>query len=131
MKMPFPGLIMALLGLAFFLGGCDWASFTRRAVNPYPGDPASAARGQATYSQLCTPCHGPQGQGDGPGAAGLKRPPPDFTDRGHMVTRGDPDLFWGISRGSKGAMPSFQGRLSEAEVWDLVNYIRTLYPASP
>ncbi|MBI4297510.1 MAG: cytochrome c [Chloroflexi bacterium] len=124
-------LVAALVGLLLLLGGCDWASFSKRAANPYPGDLASAARGQALFFELCAPCHGLQGKGDGPLAATLKAPPTDFTDRSYMVTRGDPDFFWGILRGRGGIMPPFQGRLSEAEMWDLVNYVRTLYPASP
>jgi mono/diheme cytochrome c family protein len=39
-----------------------------------------AADGGAVYSNKCLICHGPGGQGNGPGAALLKTKPQKFTD---------------------------------------------------
>jgi mono/diheme cytochrome c family protein len=36
----------------------------------------------------------------------------------------DGELFWKISEGHR-PMPAFQGKLSEEERWQLVDYIRT------
>ena len=44
-----------------------------------PPDPAAVVRGEAIYTANCLTCHGPRGKGDGPAAAGLSRPPADFT----------------------------------------------------
>jgi mono/diheme cytochrome c family protein len=35
--------------------------------------------GAELYARYCTSCHGPDGKGDGPLAASLKRPPADLT----------------------------------------------------
>ena len=35
--------------------------------------------GRAEYQQLCSSCHGPDGRGDGPAAAGLRVKPADLT----------------------------------------------------
>lgn len=39
----------------------------------------TAADGAAFYEANCTSCHGPEGRGDGPAAAGLKPKPADLT----------------------------------------------------
>src|SRR5439155_9544764 len=109
-------------------GGASSGPFTREPTNPIPGNAASAERGQALFSQNCVACHGPAGRGDGPGATVLNPRPPDFTQP-HTAAHSDGYLFNIISNGSPGsAMPSWRGQLSEAERWDLVNYIRSLNP---
>lgn len=64
------GLLLGVAG-----GGEDERAF---ASNPTPGDSAAIARGQDLYMQYCQTCHGAQGRGDGPGAAGLTPPPADL-----------------------------------------------------
>ncbi|MBI2328670.1 MAG: c-type cytochrome [Chloroflexi bacterium] len=116
--------------LVLLLTGCaDWSEFSRRVENPYPGDVAVVARGNTLYvAQGCAVCHGEKGAGNGPEAARLPVPPPDFTNRERMITRSDPDLFWAIVRGrERGQMPAYAEKLSENEIWDLVNYLRSLY----
>lgn len=41
--------------------------------------PQPQATGRALYDQYCLSCHGVQGRGDGPAAAGLARRPADLT----------------------------------------------------
>ena len=121
------GLILILVLL---LAGCaDWQEFSARAENPYPGDVAAVARGNALYAgQGCAVCHGEKGAGDGPEAARFPIPLPDFTDRERMITRADPDLFWAITRGREETeMTAYGQELSENDIWDLVNYLRSLY----
>ncbi len=119
-----------LLIPVLLLAGCaDWTDFSKRAENPYPGDVAAVARGNALYvGQGCAVCHGEKGAGDGTAAARLPVLLPDFTNRERMITRSDPDLFWAITRGrEKTKMPAYGQELSENDVWDLVNYLRSLY----
>ena len=42
-----------------------------------PGAPLNS-RGRLVYQVYCVACHGAEGHGDGPAAAGLKPPPRDF-----------------------------------------------------
>lgn len=49
--------------------------FPRRA----PLKPISSVDGKDLYKAYCAQCHGPEGKGDGPAAAGLKTPPADLT----------------------------------------------------
>ena len=86
--------------------------------NPLGGDPAVAAEGQTLFNQVCQSCHGPGGQG---------------SDRGPALTRttlkhgnADADLFRAIRTGVPGTqMPPFAG-FTDAQIWQLVSYIRSL-----
>jgi len=92
--------------------------------NPDPGDLSSATRGGMLFSQNCARCHGGGGKGDGPEGVNLPSRPRDLTAP-RMRGLTDGEIFVTISEG-RGYMPSWQRRLSEPQIWDLVNYVRTL-----
>ncbi len=103
---------------------------------PGPGN-AYLASGRGLYGRYCAPCHGDQGRGDGPGWDVMRPRPRDFTlgNFAFRTTRSgelptDADLFVTISRGAPGtAMPAWgEGtfRLSEAQRWQLVYYVKHL-----
>jgi mono/diheme cytochrome c family protein len=74
----------------------------------------------------CAMCHGEQGDGKGVMAAALAPPPRNFTCRTMMQEIPDGQLFWIIKNGSPGTgMMSFVG-LQDEQVWQLVQYIRSL-----
>jgi mono/diheme cytochrome c family protein len=90
--------------------------------NPIPADKDSVDRGALLYQTHCAMCHGEQGLGDGPAGATLDPRP---TDLSHAAAHHkDGDIAWKIAIG-KGAMPGSKGVLTEAQVWDLVNFIKT------
>jgi len=96
----------------------------RRPTVPYHA--VSVASGVALYRAHCATCHGPLGRGDGPGGAGLLRPPADLTAP-HTAEHTAGDMFWWLTHGiPAGGMPPFGATLSEEERWDLINFIRTL-----
>lgn len=91
-------------------------------VNPSPGDPAAIERGATLFRQRCVTCHGVDGRGDGPAAAGLTPPPADL--RLHVPLHPDTETFLFITNGVPGtAMPAWEELLTERERWDLVNYL--------
>ena len=116
----------AVAGLT--LAGMLWLSVDRHPatpalVNPAAGDPASAERGRPLYQQHCVACHGVEGRGDGPGAAGLSSAPADLML--HVPHHPDADIFAFIAQGFDGtAMQGWSGVLTEEQIWDLVNYLR-------
>ncbi|HYB70177.1 MAG TPA: c-type cytochrome, partial [Candidatus Bathyarchaeia archaeon] len=86
----------------------------------------SVASGAALFRTDCAICHGPGGRGDGPGGAGLPRPPADLTAP-HTAQHTAGDMFWWLTHGiPTGGMPPFGAVLSEEDRWDLINFIRTL-----
>ena len=96
----------------------------RRSSVPYQA--VSVASGGVLYGAHCATCHGPGGRGDGPGGAGLPRPPADLTAP-HTAQHTAGDMFWWLTHGiPAGGMPAFATVLSDEERWDLINFIRTL-----
>ncbi len=119
--------------IALPIGVYSVVMFTREATpgltltNPFLPDEPSLAAGQKLFEANCAACHGDQGRGNGPAAANLSGPPPDFGN-GHLDIHTDGDIFYWIQNGFGGSspMPVFKGKLSDDDIWNLVNYVRRL-----
>ena len=75
-------------------------------------------------------CHGKDGDGKGDVGADMKLKVSDFTDPTTLKERTDGELFYIIKFG-KGDMPPEGARVKTDELWDLVNYVRSLAKKSP
>lgn len=104
-----------------------------------PSDPAQVARGKAVYAARCASCHGARLEGqpewrsrkpDG------RLPAPPHDASGHTWHHPDADLFTitrqGIAAfappGYESDMPAFGGVLSDAEIWDVLAFIKSTWP---
>jgi mono/diheme cytochrome c family protein len=100
--------------------------------NPVAATDASVAAGRAVYRGVgsCNVCHGEEGDGKGIGASGLDPSPRDFTNRRWQKARTDGELMWVLRHGSPGSamITVVPGLISEAEAWNVINYIRTFGP---
>jgi mono/diheme cytochrome c family protein len=92
--------------------------------NPLKSNAEAASEGGKTYAMYCTPCHGVKGKGDGVAAAGLSKTPADHTSA-TVQKQTDGAIFWKISEGNN-PMPGYKKVFSETQIWQLVDYIRTL-----
>jgi|SRR6266568_3974934 len=92
--------------------------------NPVAATPESIAAGKRAYQRLCIKCHGPEGKGDGTAATGAQ--PPDLTDGKWDYGSSDGDFFAVIHDGTSPDMEGYAGRLNEGEIWNIVNYMKTL-----
>ncbi len=100
------------------------AGETEAARNPFPPNPESLEAGRVVYEQRCQTCHGLGGRGDGPAAADLYPPPADLVV--HVPLHPEHDLFRFVRDGIPGtAMAPLGDRLSDEEIWHVVNYVKT------
>ena len=97
------------------------------ALDQYPAVPPSLARGQAVFAQSCSSCHGPAGRGDGAAGKALTPPPADLTDPAEMRTVTPLDVYRKVTIGVPGTgMPSFDGKLPDADRWAVAAFVPTL-----
>lgn len=100
-------------------------------TNPLPASAGAIAAGKTLFLKTAQPvacilCHGEQGDGKGPMGTALVPPPRNFTCGPMMKDIPDGQLFWIIKNGSPGTgMMPFSG-LPDEQVWQLVQYIRSL-----
>jgi mono/diheme cytochrome c family protein len=92
--------------------------------NPVKPTPESLAKGKKIYALDCAMCHGDDGDGKGDLADTIKNVT-DFTAPDAMKNRTDGELFY-IMRKGKGEMPPEGDRAKNDDIWNLVNYIRSL-----
>lgn len=87
---------------------------------------ADLERGRSYYVQLCLPCHGGSGRGDGEWAYRMTPRPADLT-RERTRSRGDGHLLAAIRDGIEGtAMRGWGDRLSDIQLRQVVGFVRHL-----
>lgn len=94
-------------------------------TNPVKPTAQSIAQGKKYYGYDCAMCHGDNGNGKGDVAVDEKLVLGDFSDPATLKNKTDGELFYMIKNGHD-RMPPERIRLSPDELWNLVNYIRTL-----
>ncbi|HXV68045.1 MAG TPA: cytochrome c [Nitrospira sp.] len=88
--------------------------------------PADLARGKTVYTLHCVKCHGAGGWGDGPVADSLKVAPANF-HRFRSFLKSDEELLRTIEHGVVfSPMHSWRGQLTDAEMQDVLAYVRLL-----
>lgn len=84
---------------------------------------ADLKRGRQLYARNCASCHGPRGEGNGPGAAGLRPHPTNFAAHEYTLDR----LGFALWNGVAGtAMPAWRD-LTPQELADLAAVIREFH----
>ncbi len=96
-----------------------------RQPNPVKPTPESIAQGKKYYTYDCAMCHGENGDGKGDVAISEKLTLPDFSDPASLKDQTDGALFY-ILKNGHGRMPSEPVRVNQNELWNLVNYVRSL-----
>lgn len=106
-------------------------------ANPLPDDEATRLRGKVMMETYCAPCHGADGVNLGPVAAPGRVPGvvPLAGPAGISKLRSDGWIYLTIRNGGA-IMPAYSWAMSDAEMWSIVRYLRTLpnaqqTPAAP
>jgi len=98
--------------------------------NPVAADAASVAAGQQVFEKNCANCHGKTGVGDGKMGAELNPKPSNLADGDWKHGSTDGEIFTVVKDGVKGTgMKGFNSKLTPHQIWDVVNYVRSLSPA--
>jgi mono/diheme cytochrome c family protein len=107
-------------------GGSDAG---KKMKNPVPSTPESIAAGKALFQKNCRFCHGAEGKGNGPMAPEGTHPS-DLTDAKWDRGSTDGEIFLVIRDGAgpKFDMKGYKSKLAETDIWNLVNFIRSIGP---
>lgn len=87
----------------------------------------SIAQGSHVFAENCVPCHGADGEGNGPAAKLLPVAPANLTQE-HVWMHSDGDLFWWLTDGIDvpphgKVMPAWGSILSKDDRWNLIDFI--------
>ena len=101
-------------------------------ANPVPLTVDSIAAGANVYLNTCAVCHGVDARGNGAQAGTTQVRPPALTGPGsHLTQHSDGDLHYWIGNGLAGGMPAWASQLSDQQVWQVIDYLRSLGGATP
>jgi len=130
----------AVIIVAFIMmSGRDWPSLS--VVGADSGNPEQVAIGQVVYQENCASCHGVEGEGQPNWRtrnAEDKLPAPPHDESGHTWHHSDQVLFQITKHGLqpplapfgyKSDMPAFMETLSDEQIWAVLAYIKSLWPA--
>lgn len=126
----FPSAVAALsLGVFTIVAAAQQKPAANATKNPVAASASSIAAGKKLYDSQCSSCHGAAGKGDGKAGAMLKPTPSDLTDGDWKHGQTDNDIFTVIRDGAKQTgMRAYGSRIPTNDIWNLVNYVRTLGP---
>jgi mono/diheme cytochrome c family protein len=104
--------------------------------NPTKRTRASITAGKKAYDINCASCHGKRAEGAEKAGTPISiieeqggRQPPDLTDSKWDHGSTDGSIYTTIKKGVPGTMmASWNGRIRDREIWNIVNYLRSLAP---
>jgi mono/diheme cytochrome c family protein len=118
-----------IIGYLMTLGVEDFKFFEPWKTKPF--QQADAKRGAKVYKEYCTQCHGPNGGGDGPGAAGLDPKPAVHAE---LPLSDYPEdylynlvYYGGKSVGKSPNMPDWGMTIPTQGIADLIAHLKTTF----
>ena len=129
------GTVIALAGVIYVaLGGSSLLSRQPGAAapasaikNPVTATEKSIDSGRKLFQQYCKACHGADATGNGP-LAPKDVPPPNLVDDEWAHGPTDGEIFSNIRNGigPNFDMKSWKSKLTATDIWNLVNYLRSI-----
>lgn len=118
-----PGDTVAVGSLEYQVHDKDEAA---KLLNPKKDDSISWKYGKRLFQVNCSPCHGNiEAKTYSPGPVAQKFvSPPDITGEPYRTQRSDGYIYGVIQFGGMAVMPALGWKLSPAEHWDIINYVR-------
>ena len=95
---------------------------------PAPYTRKSIDHGRDVFLRDCASCHDRDGKAYH-GREMTITPPANLTEPDSWLHGTKPEeIFSNIREGTKDEMPPFKDQLKDGEIWDLVNFIRSIWP---
>ena len=93
----------------------------------FPSSPAAIEAGKVLYAKYCRFCHGNTGAGDST-MAPKNMKPSNLTDAEWTRGSSEGEIFWIIQNGAppKYDMKGLKGKITDADTWNLVHFVRSL-----
>jgi len=98
---------------------------------PSTSSPEAIASGEKTYARVCTPCHGPSLDGNGPVWLSKKymMPPANLMA---ATARGRTDGYiYRYIRFGGAVMPPYGAQVTAEQAWNVIHYIRDMQGKAP
>jgi mono/diheme cytochrome c family protein len=90
------------------------------------------AKGKTIFTNVCSTCHGTEGNGKGPGAAGLNPPPRNFTQNNSWVNgRTISDMYTTLMEGIPNSGMVAYENLTPEDKLGVIHYIRSTFMKDP
>lgn len=129
-RVVFSALIIGWIGLVSSAVGAQnpgGNAEAKKMKNPVESNAASIAAGKAAFQKNCRFCHGAEAKGNGPMAPEGTHPS-DLTDAKWDRGGSDGEIFVVIRDGAgpKFDMKGYKSKMTENDIWNVVNYIRSL-----
>lgn len=133
--------LLAGAALLASIVGLGWWQFVRSTANPMDSsDPRALALGERVYQRECASCHGAQLEGQPDWQTRLpngRLPAPPHDPSGHTWHHPAEQLFGIVKNGVQAYapagyesdMPAYAGRLADAEIWAVLAFIKSTWPA--
>jgi mono/diheme cytochrome c family protein len=120
-------LISAFMFAWAVVGAAQGNPEAAKVKNPVPASAESVAAGKAAFTKNCRFCHGADAKGNGPMAPQGSHPS-DLTDAKWDRGSSDGEIFAVIRDGAapKFEMKGYKGKLSDTDMWNVVNYLRSI-----
>jgi mono/diheme cytochrome c family protein len=118
---------VALLAISASAQNPGGSAEGKKLKNPVAASPDSIKAGQASYQKNCRFCHGNDAKGNGPMAPEGTHPS-DLTDSKWERGSTPGELFMVIRDGAgpNFDMKGFKSKMTEQEMWNVVNYLQSL-----
>jgi len=103
----------------------------KKLKNAVKSSPQSIAAGKDLFTKNCRSCHGADAKGDGP-MKPKDSHPSDLTDAEWTRGSTDGEIFAVVRDGAgpQFIMKGYKSRMTDNDIWNIVNYIRSLGPKS-
>lgn len=119
------GLLLSGAAVSAQYAGWTVPPTAKEEKSPLKPSSALVKQGRAVFTANCQKCHGPEAKGDGPDSD-PRAPAADLTDEYRYELNPEGVLYHKILDGHPPEMPAFGKQLSTNQIWQVVEYLKSI-----